>query len=429
VSSVHLIIVDMTTPAIKVESLTKSFKLRLEKMGSIRELFLNTLMFWKWTPAQDFTALKDISFTVPRGQTLGIIGDNGAGKSTLLKLLLGITPPTSGLLQVNGKIAALLELGAGFHPDLTGRENIYLNGSILGISEKVLNERMEDIIEFAELRDFIDSPIKHYSSGMYVRLGFSIAIHTDPEVLLVDEVLAVGDGAFQAKCVDKIRRFQQEGKTIVIVSHDLGMIEKVSHRAILLNHGHIEKDGDAREVVKIYYERIMNRRMELARQFSDVQVIPTAKSGFRTGSREIEITEVHIFGGTGEEKYIFTPGEPLEIRIKYKAHQTIENPIFGIGWADENGHYLNGSNTRLRHEVVEKISTGEGELKVSYPQFNLQQGKYLLSCGIYREPIADETAYDYHACLYSIFMSLGKPGDEGVFHQEQTWEFQPPTSQ
>ena len=409
--------------SVHIEHLTKTFKLQQEKYSTIRELFLKSLLFWRLKQTRPFIALNDIHFDVPKGQTLGIIGDNGSGKSTLLKLILGITPPTKGSISVEGKIAALLELGAGFHPDLTGRENIYLNGSILGISKMVLEEKMDEIIDFAELRPFIDSPIKHYSSGMYVRLGFSIAVHIDPDVLLVDEVLAVGDASFQQKCIDKIRKFQQAGKTIIIVSHDLGMIEKVCDRAILLNKGVIEKDDAALATVKIYYERIMERRMELAKQYPEVQVIPTQKVGYRTGSREIEYTSVRILDNKEQERYIFDPGEPLSIELNFEAKEPVDNPVFGIGWSNEESVYLNGSNTLIRKMVTGKIQ-GKGRLVIQYPSANFLQGKYLLTCGIYRNPIKDETAYDLHSCLYSIFVSLGNPGDEAVFHMPQDWKLE-----
>jgi len=407
--------------AVSVQHVTKAFNLQEEHYSTIRELFLKSLFFWKRMKTKSLVALDDISFEIPKGQTLGIIGDNGSGKSTLLKLILGITPPTTGEIKVNGKIAALLELGAGFHPDLTGRENIYLNGSILGISQKVLDEKMEEIIDFAELRPFIDSPIKHYSSGMFVRLGFSIAVHIEPEVLLVDEVLAVGDGAFQQKCIEKIKEFQREGKTIILVSHDLGMVEKTCQRAILIKNGHILIDDKAKATVKVYYEKIMEQRMALARQYAEVQIIPTRKVGYRSGTGEIKITQVRILNGKGEEKYLFDPGDPLTIEIEYEASQPVENPIFGLGWANEDGIYLNGSNTQIR-KIETGTVQGKGRWRVHYPQFTLQQGKYLLSPGIYRDPITEETAYDYHACQYSIFVSLGSPGDEAVIHIPQDWE-------
>jgi len=204
---------------------------------------------------KDLWALKNISFEIKKGETVGIIGPNGAGKSTILKLIAGVTKPTKGKVIVNGKVSPLIELGAGFHPDLTGRENIYLNGAILGLTKKEVDKKFKEIVDFAELWDFIDQPVKHYSSGMYMRLGFSIAIHTDPEILLIDEILAVGDTAFQEKCLDKMRDFQAQGVTIIFVSHSLETVKNFCQRAILLKNGKIKKDSNP-ETVITYYRRL-----------------------------------------------------------------------------------------------------------------------------------------------------------------------------
>lgn len=405
---------------VSIRNLTKKYKLQKEKYSTLRELFLSGLLFWQRRQTEELVALNNISFDVPKGQTLGIIGENGSGKSSLLRLILGITPPTDGEIQIEGKIAALLELGSGFHPDLTGRENIYLNGSVLGIPKKILKLKIDEIIDFAELHRFIDTPIKHYSSGMYVRLGFSIAVHTDPDILLVDEVLAVGDAAFQQKCLEIVRNFQQQGKTIIIVSHDLGMLEKICHRVILLNRGNLEMDGAARPTVRYYYQRIMQQRMQLAKQYPEVQVIPTKKIGYRICSGEIKITSVRILNHLGEESYLFQPGDALTIEAEFESNQRIDNPIFGLGWMDEEGHYLNGSNTKILNMKFDNIQ-GKGKWRVQYTHMTFQPGKYLLSLGIYRDPITDDTAYDYHACLYSIFVSSGNTIDEGFSYIPQQW--------
>lgn len=408
--------------AISLRHVTKKFKLQHEKYSTLRELFLSSVLFWKRRQLEELVALNEISFEVPKGQSLGVVGDNGSGKSTLLKLILGITPPTSGQIKVQGKISALLELGAGFHPDLTGRENIYLNGSILGISKQTIERKMDEIIEFAELRQFIDTPIRHYSSGMYVRLGFSIAIHTDPEILLVDEVLAVGDSAFQQKCLHKVREFQANGKTIIIVSHDLGMIEKVCDRAILLKRGRIEKDDSALNTVKIYYERIIRQRKEFAEKYGETQIIPTQKRGYRTGSGEIKITKVRILDKNNRECYMFKTGDSMNLEIDYETDREIDNPIFGIGIATEEMTVLHATDTQMKRESLGKVS-GKGTWRVSYPQLNLMQGKYVFGIGIYRDPISDSTAYDYHACLYSIYVSSDEMKSNGPMHLPQTWEF------
>jgi ABC-type polysaccharide/polyol phosphate transport system ATPase subunit len=409
-------------PAVAVRHVTKKFKLQHEKYSTLRELFLSSLLFWRRRQFESLTALDNISFEVPKGQSLGIVGDNGSGKSTLLKLILGITPPTSGEIKVQGKISALLELGAGFHPDLTGRENIYLNGSILGIPKQTIEEKMDEIIDFAELRQFIDTPIRHYSSGMYVRLGFSIAIHTDPEILLVDEVLAVGDSAFQQKCMDKVRQFQADGKTIILVSHDLGMIEKVCDRAILLKRGLIERDDSALNTVKTYYERIIQQRKEFAEKYGETQIIPTQKRGYRQGSGEIKITQVRILDKNNQECYMFKTGDTMNLEINYETDREIDNPIFGIGIATEEMTILHSTDTQMKRESLGKV-TGKGMWRVSYPHLNLMPGKYVFGIGIYRNPISESTAYDYHACLHSIYISSDELKANGPAYLPETWEF------
>ncbi len=201
---------------------------------------------------EDFWALKDVNFEIKRGETVGIIGNNGSGKSTILKLIAGVMFPTKGMVTVKGRISPLIELGAGFHPELTGRENIYLNGAILGLTKKQIDERFADIVAFSELSDFIDTPVKHYSSGMYMRLGFSVAVHTEPEILLIDEIFAVGDTSFQEKCFRKMEEFKKKNVTIVHVTHDMATVEKFCEKAIFINKGHIEEIGNARQIVKEY---------------------------------------------------------------------------------------------------------------------------------------------------------------------------------
>ncbi|RKR73250.1 ABC-type polysaccharide/polyol phosphate transport system ATPase subunit [Frondihabitans australicus] len=234
-----------TVPVITLNDVSKRFIIRKEK--SLKERLVNFGRSRKHK--EDFWALRDLTLDIEAGTTVGLIGANGSGKSTLLKVIGGIIQPTDGTVRRRGQLAALLELGAGFHPDLTGRENVFLNGAILGLSQKQIEGYFESIVDFSEIRDFIDTQVKFYSSGMYVRLAFAIAIHVDPDVLLVDEVLAVGDEPFQKKCLDKIKEFQQEGRTIVLVTHDLGTVEEMCDRTIVLSHGNVIFDGGATEGV------------------------------------------------------------------------------------------------------------------------------------------------------------------------------------
>src|SRR6476620_4171340 len=234
---------------LSLKQVSKRYRIRRESETAGRSLLSKLASL---TRKEDFWALKDVSFEVPRGQALGIIGHNGAGKSTILKLLSRITTPTNGEIMINGRLSALIEVGSGFHPELTGRENVYLNGSILGMMRREITQKLDSIVEFAELRQFIDTPVKRYSSGMYVRLGFSIAAHLDPDILLLDEVLAVGDAAFQRKCIDRITELKKNGTTIVFISHDLRAVHQLCDRVILLKKGVIAADGDPVETIALY---------------------------------------------------------------------------------------------------------------------------------------------------------------------------------
>ncbi len=242
----------MVDPAIVVDNVSKSFRLANDPMRSLKERVLGLGR----KGHQEFVALRDVNVTVNRGETLGVLGHNGSGKSTLLKCIAGILPPTAGQIQTRGRLASLLELGAGFHPELTGRENVFINASFLGISKRNIARRFGEIVDFAELEQFIDEPVKHYSSGMYVRLGFAVAVNVDPDILLIDEVLAVGDERFQRKCIEKIRRFQQEGRTILLVTHSAETVRQICDRAVVLHHGDLVADGEPAEAIREFRARL-----------------------------------------------------------------------------------------------------------------------------------------------------------------------------
>jgi ABC-2 type transport system ATP-binding protein len=261
-------------PAIRLEKVSKRFHLR---DGTTLKEFLATLLHRE--QRSSFYALNDVSLSVAKGETLGIIGRNGSGKSTILKLIAGVTAPTQGAVEVYGRVSPLIELGAGFHPDLTGRENVFLNGAILGMSRRTILERWDDIVTFAELSDFMETPVKHYSSGMFMRLGFSVAVHSDPDILIVDEALSVGDAAFQEKCLERIRSYQRQGVTIVFVSHIQALIENLCSRAVYLDHGRVIQDGPASEVLRGY-------RAALAGTFASS--LPDSEPGHSHDARELD---------------------------------------------------------------------------------------------------------------------------------------------
>src|SRR5215211_3376655 len=244
--------------AIEVVHATKIYRRfgHKRQFATLKSALLGGSLIRDLSPDETFTAVRDVSFTVPAGRTLGVIGRNGSGKSTILKLVAGITKPTSGTVKVNGRISALIELGAGFHPEISGRENVFINGIMLGLSKREVARRFDEIVDFAELREFIDAPVKNYSSGMYMRLGFAVAIHVDPDVLLVDEVLAVGDEAFTHKCLDKFAEFRRRGKTILLVTHSLGLVQRFCDEAVWLDDGRVSGTGDPKRVVGAYITNV-----------------------------------------------------------------------------------------------------------------------------------------------------------------------------
>ena len=376
--------------AIRFEKVSKKFTLHHERARSFQELALH--LFRRDRGSQEeFWALRDVSFAIEEGETVGLIGPNGAGKSTVLKLISRIIEPTSGRIAVDGRVGALLELGAGFHPDLTGRENIYLNGSILGLSRAEIRCKLDDIIGFAELERFIDVPVKHYSSGMYVRLGFSVAVHTDPEVLLVDEVLAVGDAAFQRKCLERIDQLRRGGVTILFVSHSPEIVQSICSRAIWLDRGRLVADGPADVVVARYLDRtwaMQDGRSQMADE-----------SGRRWGSGRVRIISVRLLDGHGRERRRFRVGEPLTVEIRYRAEERVERPVFGLAIHRSDGVHITGPNTRFCGYEIPWIE-GEGVVRYTVPALPLLEGNYYVSVSVHNWE--DTEMYDYHDQVYPL---------------------------
>ncbi len=315
-----------------------------------------------------FWALRGVSFEVPRGRTVGVIGPNGSGKSSLLGLTAGTITPTEGRVRTAGRIASLLELGAGFHPDLTGRENVYLNAAILGIPREDVRRRFDAIVEFAGLREFIDQPVRHYSSGMYVRLGFAVAVELDPDILLIDEVLAVGDVNFQLKCLGRIREFQRRGKTLLFVSHALQTVEEFCDEAFLIHRGELVARGAPTDVVLTYIRRYMGEGGHIRT--------------LEYGTRDAEITGVRLLDETGAEANAFLSGRSLTVEIAYTARRRIERPVFGFALKTGNGLYVFGSNTQILGHAIEAIE-GDGVMRLVLDPLELLQGNFFLSLSIH----------------------------------------------
>jgi ABC-type polysaccharide/polyol phosphate transport system ATPase subunit len=402
---------DAYKPVICFEHVSKQFVVQIDRPRSFQEVLVS--LFQRRAPRQVMTALDDVSFTVQPGQTLGVIGANGAGKSTLLKLISRILEPSVGQIHVHGRVSALLELGAGFHPDLSGRENVYLNGSILGLSRRQMDQCYASIVRFAELERFIDTPVKHYSSGMYMRLGFSIAVHVDPDILLIDEVLAVGDQAFQQKCLDRIQRFRRQGKTIVFVSHDLGAVTELCDQVLWLEDGRMMGAGSGREMVDRYLLSV-HAREDAALAAEQTQRAEPQPD--RWGTREVEITAVRMLNRHGRQSYVFESGEPAVIEIDYRVNRPVEPPVFGIAIVRNDGVWCYGTNTDIDAVPTDYLED-TGTVRVHFPSLALLEGQYTLDVAVHHR---NEHPYDYIRAALTFAMRSRIP-DIGVFRPEHEW--------
>jgi len=415
--------------AIAFDRVSKQFTLHHERARSFQELFLNLprpkkngvpASLGRVAPAklkERFWALRNVSFEIASGDMVGIVGPNGAGKSTVLKLATRIIEPSAGKIAVNGRVSALLELGAGFHPDLTGRENVYLNGSILGFSRAEMDCIFDDIVDFSEMARFIDVPVKHYSSGMYMRLAFAIAINVRPEILLVDEVLAVGDQAFQARCLDRISEMKRRGVTIVLVTHDLDAVRSLCDRAMWLDEGKIQAEGAVDLVVEQYLNQVHLEdeqdllQAEVARSEEGPKPDQAAteegqecelaeeEPAWRWGSREGEIVNVQLLDAQGQERRSFRTGDTFVVRIHYVAHQRIDKPQFGLALFHAGGFHINGPNTVFSGVEIDAIE-GQGYIDHVVDSLPLLEGTYLVSVSLY--DYAGAHAYDYHHQAYTF---------------------------
>ncbi len=407
--------------AIKFDNVSKRFTLHREKRNSFQERMVNILR--PRGEGETFWALKDVSFELPQGQTLGLIGHNGSGKSTSLKLITRILEPTNGKVAVNGRVSALLELGSGFHPDLTGIDNIYLNGSLLGFTRADMNRRINEIVDFAELGPFIETPVKHYSSGMYMRLGFAIATAVDPDILITDEVLAVGDEAFQRKCMERIYQFRNEGRTIVFVSHSLDVVRSLCTVGVWLDHGEVKASGDAMEAVDAYLRHTNQQEQDrIEREQAAVQAAsPPMEQGTRWGSREIELERVVLLDEHGRETSVFHTGSPLTIRMYYNAHQPISEPVFGLALYHASGFHINGPNTRFGGLSLGTV-TGRGYVDYTIGELPLLTGNYMLTVTIYDQTLSHP--YDHQQLAYSFVVQTNTMAERwGSFHIPARWSW------
>lgn len=394
---------------IEFHNVWKSFKLG-QNVDSLRDLIPHLL--GKFRPSlnkqkkrETFWALKDVNFEIKRGETVGLIGHNGSGKTTTLKLLSGILRQTKGDISKKGRIGALIEVGAGFHGDLTGRENIYLNGSIMGMKKWEIDKKFDEIVAFAEVEDFIDTPVKRYSSGMYVRLGFSVAAHLEPEILLIDEVLAVGDICFQAKCIEKIKELREKNTTIFFVSHNMESVLDLCPRSVLLHKGQIFADERTENVVKRYRDSVQKRS--------------TAETADRKGTSPINIKTVSFFNEDRSERLSFKTGDKIRIRIILEASQKISRPVLGIAFYDEKGTCVYGHNSKVDKYDLGNVC-GVYEVEVEYKYMDLQPGNYLVTIGIF--DTLGVKAYEYKDRAYGFTIN-GQKSEIGLIYIPHVWNY------
>lgn len=425
---------------ISVNNVEKKFKVYYDKGQSLKE----RLLFRNRNHYEDRWVLKGISFNVKKGEAIGLIGENGSGKSTLLKLMTKIMYPDKGNIEIQGRVSSLIELGAGFHPDMSGKENIYTNASIFGLSKKEIDKRLNDIIAFSELEEFIDNPVRTYSSGMYMRLAFSVAINVNADVLLIDEILAVGDANFQTKCFNKLREIKANGTTIIIVSHSLGQIEQICERSIWIQDGVIKSEGAPRTVHPEYMDYMGNKRkndyihqeeqvignkdktdvendvnidspenLEITDRQEQNNEVTILK---RFGNGKARITSIKSVDLEGTSRDIFSTGEKVEFIINYKAREYIPNSIIGIGFIRNDGVYCYGTNTLI--DRIEPYNlNGEGSIRINFDKLNLLPGIYNIDVAI-----EDETGIptDFYREAHQIEM-YSSIDDIGAIRIDHTW--------
>jgi ABC-type polysaccharide/polyol phosphate transport system ATPase subunit len=428
----------VTAPAIVAKDVAKLYRryAHRNQLRTLKSALLTGSVLSDLSADETFTALEGVSFDVPRGATFGVIGENGSGKSTLLKLVAGITKPTRGQLAVDGRVSALIELGAGFHPEISGRENVSINGIMLGLARREVERRFDEIVDFAELREFIDAPVKTYSSGMYMRLGFAVAIHVDPDVLLIDEVLAVGDEAFTRKCLDKIAEFHRRGKTILFVTHSLGLVEKMCDDALWLRHGRAADRGDPKRVVDAYLTYVAaGEEALLQAQPAATAALATTKEpapratpgeaapagGYRPGrwgSREIEVRAVRLLDARGRERHVFVPGETVTLVLAVHAREAVSDFVFGAGLYSADGSCVYGTNTDIEGFVPRRVE-GDAEVRLALEGLSLVEGTYLLDVAAHR---GDGTPYDYLRGQHSLRVK-SRIKDVGVYRPLHSWSF------
>jgi len=415
----------MSGPAITVEGLSKLYRRAApgHHLRTLKSALLDRSLTAGLKPEEAISALSDISFTVARGEAFGLIGGNGSGKSTLLKIVAGILKPSRGRVAVDGRVSALIELGAGFHPEISGRENVYINAAVLGLTRAQVDERFDDIVEFSGLGDFIDEPVKNYSSGMYVRLGFAVAVHTDPDVLLVDEVLSVGDEAFAHRGLRRIEEMLAQGRTLLLVSHSLGLMETLCDRLLWLDRGVPRLLGEPRRVIDAYRmavaedegrEHRRDQQREQNEPATDAEGDP-----LRWGSRQAEISAVRLRAANGDERYVFANGDAFTVEIEAQAPAALDDFVFGVAISTPRGVECWGTNTDVAGFKARRFA-GSARVRVVVPALRLGAGEYHLDVAVHAR---DGKPYDYRRQVLTFTVTEERPG-VGVYSPEHRWEFE-----
>lgn len=379
---------------ITVDGVSKRYRRYRERNDSLKI----ALMRRQRASFDEFWALRDVSFEIRAGQTFGLVGENGSGKSTMLKCIARILQPDEGRVTIDGKIAALLELGSGFHPELSGRENVYLNGSILGLSKKEIDGKFDEILDFAGVEDFIDQPVKTYSSGMYVRLGFSVAINVDPDILLVDEILAVGDAAFQAKCMEKFYDFRRQGRTVVVVSHAMGQMRSFCDEVAWLEHGKLLEVGRPEIVIDQYMDDIHEDR------------IITDDGTIHHGSGGARLLSIELLRPDGSPCTVLRTGDPVTFRVAYESREHIERPTFGLTIETIDGMHVWSHHTKDGPFAAEEIR-GRGTIDYVVPQLMLQPGTYTFNGAITDQSTTH--VFDHALGIRRFDVESGSPRESG----------------
>jgi len=411
--------------AVRVEGVSKRYRRSApgRQLRTLKSALLNRSLIRGLTAEESILALEDVSFEVAAGEAFALVGGNGCGKSTLLKIVAGILKPTTGSVFVDGRLSALIELGAGFHPEISGRENVFINGSVLGLTRREIAEHFDEIVEFAGLEEFIDEPVKHYSSGMYVRLGFAVAVHTRPDVLLVDEVLAVGDEAFAHRCLRRIEELLRQGKTLILVSHSLDLVDDLCDRALWLDDGKPRLLGEPRRVIDAYRQSIAEeegRQHREEKDREDAEQRPALADADRWGSGEVELVEVRLLGEDGEERYHFQAGEPVTVELTVDAKRRLDDVVFGLLLTTPRGVEVWGSNTELAGFASRSVE-GRAVVRTRFPSLRLGPGDYLLDAAAHTRAGAP---FDYRRKAASFTMTA--PDEQrglGVYFPQHRWEF------